>query len=106
MDRVTHNANAVEGKRTAAVILPILVVGMASFCIAAGPYPEPLSNTKDIRAAKPTIDSIDIWNLPLADYPLLSKFSSLKRTPPAQSRGYVRDGRKNESARKYRLHKS
>ena len=57
----------------------VLFASVVISCIGAGPYPEPLSNSKSIRAAKPTLDSIDIWNLPLADYPLLSKFIGLKQ---------------------------
>lgn len=64
-----------------------IFTGIVIFCIAAGPYPEPLSNSKEIRAAKPTLESIDIWNLPVADYPLLSKFIRLKRI-----RLYSREG--------------
>jgi hypothetical protein len=70
-----------------AIILRIIFATIVSSCIAAGPYPEPLSSSKEIRAAKPTLDSIDIWNLPLADYPLLSKFTGLKRI-----RLYSREG--------------
>jgi hypothetical protein len=60
------------------IIMPASV-GIALTCVAAGPYPEPLSNSGEIRRAQPTLDSIDIWNLPLADIPLLSKFQGLKR---------------------------
>jgi len=48
-------------------------------CIGAGPYPEPLSNRHQVLAAKRSHDSIDIWNLPLEDYALLSKFAGLRR---------------------------
>jgi hypothetical protein len=52
---------------------------VAFSCIAAGPYPEPLSNKKEIRAAKPTLTSIDIRDLPLEDYSFLSKFTNVKK---------------------------
>jgi hypothetical protein len=74
-------------KRASRIAVRSLFAGVVISCIAAGPYPEPLSNRKDIRAAKPTLDSIDIWNLPLAEYSLLSKFTGLKRI-----RLYSREG--------------
>lgn len=73
-------------RRTTGILCSILAITVNS-CIAAGPYPEPLSNSKDIRAAKPTLDYIDIRYLPLADFPLLAKFQSLKRV-----RFYNREG--------------
>jgi hypothetical protein len=66
-------------KHLARGILSIVLASIVFPCIAAGPYPEPLSNSKDIRSAKSTLDSIDIWNLPLVDFPLLSKFTGLKQ---------------------------
>ena len=59
-------------------VLCIFFVTIGISCIAAGPYPEHLSNKKEIRVAKPALTSIDIRNLPLEDYPLLSKFTNLK----------------------------
>ncbi len=56
-----------------------LCAGTIVSALAADPYPEPLSNRGEIRAAKATIESIDIWNLPLEDFPLLAKFKGLKR---------------------------
>jgi len=73
------SGNTGKAKRMSAIIPRILFATIVSFCIAAGPYPEPLSNSKDIRAAKPTLDNIDIRYLPLADFPLLAKFKNLKR---------------------------
>jgi hypothetical protein len=65
--------------RAPGILLGIIYASIVSSSIAGGPYPEPLSSSKEIRAAKANLDSIDIWNLPLADYPLLSKFAGLRR---------------------------
>jgi hypothetical protein len=72
-----QNGKRSSYKRISGIVVRILSVSIMISCVGAGPYPEPLSNRKEIRAAKPTLDSIDIWNLPLADYPLLSKFNGL-----------------------------
>jgi hypothetical protein len=87
---IEHGSHSVFARPALSVSRIALRSFFATFlfsCMAAGPYPEPLSNKDQIRAAKPTLDSIDIWNLPLADYPLLSKFAGLKRI-----RLYSREG--------------
>src|SRR5947207_3154751 len=60
-------------------LVSTLLAAAALECVAAGPYSQPLSNAKEIRAAKSTIDDIDIRHLRLADYPLLAKFTRVKR---------------------------
>ncbi len=47
--------------------------------VAGKKYPEPLSSQHEIAAAKPDLDDLDIYRLPLKAYPLLTKFKGLKR---------------------------
>src|SRR5258706_9165854 len=56
-----------------------LLAAAVLLCLGFGRHPEPLSHRKEILAAKSTLDSIDIWKLPLEDYPLLKKFAGVKR---------------------------
>ncbi len=41
-------------------------------------YPERLSNKTDIWLASSSAKDIDIWNLPIGDYPLLRKFTNVE----------------------------
>jgi len=53
--------------------------GIILLCMAAGANPEPVFSRADIRAAKPSLEEIEISKLPLKDYPLLSKFTRVKK---------------------------
>jgi len=86
-ESISGPARELAGTSEHAVILVILCASLTASCIGAGTYPEPLSNRHEIQAASPKLDSIDIWNLPLQDYPLLSRFTRLKRI-----RLYSREG--------------
>ena len=44
-----------------------------------GDYAEPIYTERDIQRARSNLDEIDIRNLALKDYPLLSKFTGVKR---------------------------
>ena len=41
-------------------------------------YPERLSNKTDISRASSSAKAIDIWKLPIGDYPLLRKFTNVE----------------------------
>ncbi|MBP7828086.1 MAG: hypothetical protein KA236_16245 [Verrucomicrobia bacterium] len=88
MERAITASVFPQAKATARIVLCCLFAITVNSCIAAGPYPEPLSTAKDIRTAEPTLDYIDIRDLPLAGFPLLAKLQSLKRV-----RFYNREGK-------------
>ena len=70
--------------------LLLATLGLAISCVmafeAAGQgrdtlgnkWPERLHTNRDIQSAKPDVESIDIWDLPIQDYPLLVKFARVK----------------------------
>jgi hypothetical protein len=64
-----------------------LVFAILLFCTGASSDPEHLSNRDHIRAAKHTVEDINIRDLPLKDYPLLSKFTRLKKIKLYSVRG-------------------
>jgi hypothetical protein len=66
----------IKSRRIAAQAICAVIVLL---CVAAGSYPEPLFSRADIRAAKPTLEEIEISKLPLEDYPFLSKFTRVKK---------------------------
>lgn len=55
-----------------------LVILSCSTLLAGPPYPARLSSAHDIKRAKRTADDIDIWKLPLKDFPLLAKFTKVE----------------------------
>jgi hypothetical protein len=55
-----------------ALIAPIL------FAMGCRDYPERLSNKTDISRASSSAKAIDIWKLPIGDYPLLRKFTNVE----------------------------
>jgi hypothetical protein len=56
-----------------------LLVGIVLPGIGAGSYPERIFSRADIRRANPTVEEMDISKLPIEDYPLLSKFTRVKK---------------------------
>jgi len=64
----------------ATIALTLCLTGAGSGVLAmGGKTPERLSTRRDIQKAKPGVEDIDIWNLPIQDYPLLAKFKSVKQ---------------------------
>ena len=63
------------------ILLGIIICPMFLFSASANgaQYPKPLTSKSNIEAARQETDDIDIRNLPIEDYPLLSKFKNLKR---------------------------
>jgi len=58
----------------------LAAIGCALSCLAGDiSHPERLSNRRDIEATKPEAEDIDVWNLPLRDYPLLVRFANVRR---------------------------
>jgi hypothetical protein len=57
---------------------PILLAVGQGRSTLGNKWPERLSTRRDIKSAKPDVESIDIRNLPVEDYPLLAKFTRVE----------------------------
>jgi hypothetical protein len=58
--------------------IPIMLALGQGHDMLGNKWPERLSTRGDIKSAKLDVESIDIWNLPIEDYPLLAKFTRVK----------------------------
>src|SRR2546426_11144022 len=69
---MNENSKSTLLRKSLVMALTCVTLGMG------GKYPTPLASKKDIHKAKPSTYDIDIRNLPIEDFPALSKFPRIK----------------------------